>query len=454
MRGMGMRQTKQRNGAVRRLWLFMLLAAMTAGALMISLSACSPSEPPGGIAGDDVQGAQDGQKHSDGQETPAPLSPVQLSILCAGDVMAHETQLKAQYDAVTDTYDFSNNYMYVKKYIEQADLAICNVETTFRGGKPTGYPAFNSPDSLADALKGAGFDIAATANNHMMDTGFDGMQRTLQVLRDAGLTTTGSRFAGEKSYSITDVKGVSVAVVAATYETPVVNGSRTINGNRLSEEARALINSFGYETLDQDLQALKESIADARAAGAQIVVAYLHWGEEYQRSPNDWQQRIAETVAGFGADVIFASHPHVLQPVDYLYVKDDGSVLSAEEAASATDARKVPVFYSLGNFISNQRQETLDNRYTEQGMLAGVELVWDAQNQRISDISMNVLPVWVDRYKVGGTQNYRLIPLDGDMEQNEALGVSGHLQRAKQALEDVRALIGNQFLHDNCPQAQ
>lgn len=453
-------------GSSKKLWLILLLMVLAAGALAIPLFVHLEGNPLGGGEADDLQG----------QESE-PIPPVQLSITCVGDIMAHTTQLTAQYDSATDTYDFSNNYIYVKDYISKADLALCNVETTFRGGTPTGYPAFNSPDSLASAIADAGFDVAITANNHMMDTGFDGMQRTLEVLRNAGLVTTGSRYEGEKNYNIVDVKGVKTAVVAYTYETPMVNGRRTINGNGLSDQAKALINSFSYSSLDQDLEVLKQSIEDARADGAQLVIAYLHWGEEYQRSPNDWQQTIAAKVAGFGADVIFASHPHVLQPMEYIYVEEDGHKDENESGDASTadgdvavgdgadgddvpgdggtqvKTRKVPVFYSMGNFISNQRQETLDNRYTEQGMLANVELTWDVENQEILEISMNAMPVWVDRYKTGGKQAYYLIPLDNAMNSNETLNTSGHLKRAKQALEDVRQLLGDEFLSDSCPPA-
>ena len=412
---------------------------------------------------------------------PEPLPPIELSFTCVGDIMAHSTQLTAQYDSGTDTYDFTNNYIYVKDYISQADLALCNVETTFAGGKPTGYPAFNSPDSMATAMKDAGFDVALTSNNHMLDRGFNGMQRTLDVLREAGMITVGSRKDGEKRYAVTEVKGVKVGVVAYTYETTGVNGQRTMNGSAMSNESKALINSFAYPKLDEDLAYLKQDMDDARAEGAQIVIVYLHWGEEYQRSPNDWQQSIAARVAGYGADIIFASHTHVPQPVEYLYVTADGTVsheppeaqtddaIAEEGDAAADDAvaeegdteaddavaavRKVPVFYSMGNFISNQRAETLDNRYTEQGMLANVAVTWDQETESISRISMDVLPTWVDRFKADGKQNYYIIPLDNALNSNETLARSGHLSRAKQALEDVRRLIGDEFMSLSCPPA-
>lgn len=362
---------------------------------------------------------------------PEPMieEPIDLKISCVGDVMVHKPQLKAQYNSQTDSYDFTNNFEYVKKYIEQADLALCNVETTFRGKPYSGYPVFSAPESLAVALKNAGFDVAITANNHMMDTGFSGMQRTLEVLRNAGFVTAGSRNQGEDSYALKEAKGVKFAIMAYTYETPSNAGRTTINGNVIREEAEPLFNHFNYNTLDEDLQKLSNDIQQARSEGAEIVICYLHWGEEYQRSPNEWQQHIARTVVDMGADIIFASHPHVLQGMELI--------------ENQTTGKKVPVFYSMGNFISNQRAETLNNRYTEQGMIATVNLSYMKSTAQILTISQEVMPTWVDKYRSGGKDVYTIVPLDENLENNSSLVVSGHVNRAKQALTDINELLAD-----------
>lgn len=111
-----------------------------------------------------------------------------------------------------NSYSFTDNYEYVRSYIEDADLALCNVETTFRGRTPHGYPTFNAPDELAYALADVGFDVGITSNNHMMDTGFDGMQRTLEVLRNQGMTTVGSRYAGEDTWSLIEKNGLKIGL--------------------------------------------------------------------------------------------------------------------------------------------------------------------------------------------------------------------------------------------------
>lgn len=353
---------------------------------------------------------------------------VQMSILCVGDVMSHNPQTVAQYNGETGKYNYNNNFKYVKQYIESADLALCNVETTFAGKPYSGFPLFSAPDALAGALKRAGFDVGITANNHMADKGFDGIQRTLRVLEKKGLAATGSvKEETDARYLIQDVKGVKVGIVAFTYETGSGQGSVSINGSVVSDEVAAHINSFNFNTMEEDLPKIKEAMDGARSAGAEILIVYYHWGEEYQKEANKYQKELARETAAMGADMIFASHPHVLQETDYLTVEGK--------------TQKVPVFYSMGNFISNQRTETLGNRYTEQGLIAQVELTY-SEKDGIREITMNGIPTWVDKYYSSGKQVYEIVPLDDNLGENEALAASGHLSRAEQALEDANGILG------------
>ncbi|MBK5246268.1 MAG: CapA family protein [Peptostreptococcaceae bacterium] len=362
------------------------------------------------------------------EEKPAE-KPVNLEIVCVGDIMVHEPQLASQYNAETGTYDYNNNFKYVKKYIDQADLAIGNFEGTF-GGKPySGYPAFSTPDELAAALKNTGFDVAITANNHMVDTGNSGVIRTLEVLREAGMTTSGSRMdPNEPRYSINNVNGVNVGIVSYTYESSGSGTDVAINGNYISAETAQLINSFSYNSLDADLEKIKIVVDDAKNEGADLIVLYLHWGEEYQQVPNKWQEQIVKSaVEEMNVDIIFASHTHVIQKM--------------EMVKSETTGKNVPVFYSMGNFISNQREETVQNRYTEQGMIARVELEYMVSTKELIFVKMSYTPTWVDKYKRNGKTVYEVIPLDAEMETNPALIESGHLLKAKQALEDINGIL-------------
>lgn len=403
-------------GVGRRIFLALALAAV---AVLVGLLSLGLAEEPAAPlpAEPEVPAVEE-----------APPEPVALSFVCVGDIMVHRSQIASQYDTATGLYDYTDNFRFVRERIRSADLALANVETTFAGGTPTGYPSFNAPDALADALADTGFDVAITANNHLYDKGLAGLERTLGILRIAGMETAGTQLADEPAYALVEVKGVRVAVVAYTYETPSTDGRTYINGVLLPTEHAERVNSFSHERLDADLAEVGAVIADARVAGADVVVLYYHWGEEYQRSPNLWQRQIAERTADLGADIIFASHPHVLQ--------------AAEMVRGPETGRDVPVFFSMGNFLSNQRAETLDNRFTEQGMLAWVDLVFDPETRTVQSAAMRVTGTWLDKYKEGGRDRYAIVPLDQELEHNEALAASGHRGRALQARDDLRSLFG------------
>lgn len=347
-----------------------------------------------------------------------------ITLVAGGDIMAHRPQLAAQFNAASGQYNFDNNFQYIKPYIEKADFAMCNVETTFGGEPYSGYPLFNSPDSLATAIKNAGFDLAFTSNNHMLDTGLKGVERTIKILRENKLLVSGSFLEGEKNYIIADVKGIPTAFIGYTYRTPEVSGYPTVNGNRVTEEISRRINSFGFENLDNDLEQLKNSIKQAKKDGAKLIVTYFHWGIEYQRQENEKQQYIAKKAAKFGSDIIFASHPHVEQPLKGIKIKN----------------KVVPVFYSMGNFLSNQRADTVNNRYAEQGAIARAKIYF--KGDKIENIEADIIPTWVNKYNLRGKINYAIIPLDKNFDKNPAILASGNINKARQALNDQIELFG------------
>jgi len=402
---------------------------------------------------------------------------ISLTLRCVGDIMGHLSQLIANYDKATGTYDFSGDYAYVKSYIQEADLALCNVETTFLGnGDYKGYPYFNSPDQLAFDIANAGFDVALFANNHILDTRLAGLDRSLTVLRDAGMQTAGARKEGEERTVIVPVSGVNIGIVAYTYETGLYQGHRTLNGSIMPNGAEDLINSFRYYELEEDLASIASDISAVKADGADIVIAYFHWGEEYQRKASKTQKEMARYAAEAGADIVFASHPHVLQEIEEIVmeypvvapapveevVEEESWIVKLRMALGLIDeetdadvvqeiptvkTRVVPVFYSMGNFISNQRQETLDNRYTEQGMIASVQLTYVVETKEIKDVKTEFIPTWVEKYSKGGQTEYAILPLVGDFQENSELEASGHLERAQQALTDMIELIGGEYLY-------
>ncbi|MBQ3390140.1 MAG: CapA family protein [Firmicutes bacterium] len=389
-----------------------------------------------GIAlGANLSGHIAGDGDGKGLFEPEPVVEVsQITMVCAGDIMAHKPQYNSALQA-DGTYDFTDNYAYIKDYIEAADIAFCNVETVFGGQAPRGYPTFCAPDELAANLKSVGFDVAITSNNHMLDCGSDGVLRNLEVLQAAGLRTVGSQLTEEEAnFIIVPAQGLNVGVVAYTYQT----SPTTINAINIPSAIATRVNSFDPDNWETDIAKIEADVQGARDAGADMVVCYFHWGEEY--SPvRDYQREMASRLAGdSGMDVIFASHPHICQEAEVLW--------------SDKYQKNVPVYYSIGNFISNQRQETLGGRKNvEDGILAGVTFDVTRTDGVLTSITLSkadVLPTWVNRYQRGGAWAYHVVPLDNNFAECPSITASGMLSRATASLERTTELINSQYPKD------
>jgi len=360
------------------------------GALFIVLSSPFSDAHPIGINPTNL-----GQSDS----IPEPKNEqVTIRISSVGDIMAHQTQLTAQKQA-DGTYNFDNNFTYMKELFNGSDVMIGNLETTFAGAKIgySAYPRFNTPDALAAAIKNAGINLVATANNHTYDNGGEAMLRTLDVLHRQGLETFGTqKTIEEKNYVIREVKGVKIGFASYTYESGKnPEGLKTINGLPVSKSFEPLLNSFDPYEPEADILKMKEVAAQMKADSAEFLVFVVHWGKEYKQTPSDSQVLVAEALNEAGVDVIFGSHPHVVQPIDFI----------------VNDSTKHMTFvaYSMGNFISNQRYESMDNYNTEDGLFIGVEIEKIAANKpQLKQVFYE--PTWVNRYKQGGKYYFEVVP--------------------------------------------
>jgi len=330
-----------------------------------------------------------------------------ITIASIGDILIHNTVYYAAYDPSTHSYDFNRQFQYVKPYLESADITIANLETTLAGPEKgySSYPKFNTPDSILDALKGCGVDILTAANNHRMDTGVPGFYRTIRVVQNQGLDIIGVKAEEkEKTYVIKDIKGVKVAFLNFGYSYPLGDGSLDINGLILPVDMSGLLDTFDPRDLEKSTAVLANRISDAKNEGAELIVVCMHWGDEYHRLPNDFQQRLASRIVALGANVIFGGHPHVLQPVVYL--------ASSEES-------RTPVFYSLGNFISDQRKETVDDVYTEQGLIAKVTFRVQ-KNKQPQPVHTEAIPTWVNKKIINNRFVYEVIPAKEALKDKDA----------------------------------
>ncbi len=413
--------------------------------LFSGLTACTPhyaeeTSPPAEEIDPVSNGNQEIQKNDANNEQSAKDEEKEILISAVGDLMVHAPQLEAQYNSKRGTYDFTNNFQYVKPYIERADLALANLETVLagEGHNFTGFPLFNSPDELADALKYAGFQVISTANNHSYDRGLDGITRTLSVLEDRDLNGIGTRRnLDENSYIVKDVQGMRVGLSAFTYETPRINNQRSINGIPLSDQAAELIDSFSYEELDTDLEKMLDRIHQLRDEGADLVIFFMHWGTEYQREPNTHQKKLAEKLIDGGVDIILGSHPHVVQPMTLL---------------ETPSGREGLVVYSMGNFLSNQREKYLNRPYTEDGVITHIRVKKCAEGN-LSYPKVGYTPTWVHRFQQEGQHVYHILPLRDAIDHPTAFNIDHEkdLMRAENSYQNTQAVLKEKTVKKDLP---
>ena len=344
--------------------------------------------------------------------TTEPAVPVKISeatVGSSGDVLIHVPIFNAAYSSSTKTYDFSNIFTHISKYIKDCDYFVANLETTLggteNGRKYTGYPMFNSPDEITDALKNAGVDCLLTANNHCYDTKSTGLMRTQEIVEQAGFDHIGTRTSeAENKYLVKDVNGINFGMVCYTYETETKQENRkALNGILVGEDSSNLIHSSDYTKLDAFYTEMKEQIKLMKAAGADVLVAYLHWGNEYQLEANNHQKEIAQKLCDMGIDVIVGGHPHVIQPVE-LITSTDGK-------------RKMVCVYSMGNMVSNQRKQHmgLKTGHTEDGMIFKMTFSKYSDGSVTFD-KIKVIPTWVNLHTSGGKSVYSIVPLGREMD--------------------------------------
>ena len=327
------------------------------------------------------------------EEEPEP-EPVEtftdIRIAAVGDIMVHSTQLTSAYDNESGTYNFKPVFEDVKQILNAADLTIANLETTTAGPSReyTGYPIFNSPDELIDAIKYAGVDVLSTANNHSLDTGRDGLKRTVSVIREKGLDSVGTYDENSDGrVLIKDVDGIKIAILSYTEST---NG---LGAQYAKEDLDSMLNMMEEEKIMSDIR-------EAKSLGADLIITYMHWGQEYMPEPNEKQVQLAHRMAEEGADVILGSHPHVIQKSEFI----------------ETNGRQTFVIYSMGNFVSNQRIETLGSEYenTEDGVIVNLDIRKSDLTGETTIQNVEYVPTWVLRHMEQGKSKYtyRILPIE------------------------------------------
>lgn len=258
-----------------------------------------------------------------------------LTLIMGGDALLHASVYN---DAKkeNDTYDFSPMLKTLENIIPQYDLAFYNQETIL-GGKELGlstYPAFNSPQEFGDNMLSLGFNLISLANNHTLDRGEKAVRSSLAYWRDKPALTAGSyeSFQTRNTPKILEKNGITYALLAYTYGT---------NGIPVPKGKEYLVNVYTKTMLENDIKAIRDKV--------DLLIVSMHWGIEYEFEPSAEQKKYAKLLADLGVDLVIGTHPHVVQPVEYI-----GDTL---------------VFYSLGNLISAQKGTN-----KRIGMLGSVEI--------------------------------------------------------------------------------
>lgn len=312
----------------------------------------------------------------------------ELSMVFTGDIMCHNTQFKDAYS--NGTYDFKYVFDDIKDYISTPTLAIGNLETTFAGGTKeyTGYPMFNSPPELATNLKDIGFDILTTCNNHSMDTGYKGVENTLNVLDGLGIKHTGtSRSEAEQNTILYHTEGdLKIAFLAYTYGT---------NGIAIPSDK-----SYAINLINKDF--ILKQINQAKSEGANAIIACMHWGVEYNTSHTPEQLDLSNFLFENGVDIIVGNHPHVSEPWESRQI-------------TTADGKQKNVFlvYSLGNLMSGQTQTN-----TQTSALLNIEISKSNKNEYIDIKNVSYIPIFT--YSNPKFKNYKILDINKTIAEYES----------------------------------
>ncbi len=251
-----------------------------------------------------------------------------VSFVAVGDNLIHDTIYEQAAARSSSGYDFTDAYERVAELIEKPDVAILNQETIISTEhNVSSYPMFNSPVEVGEEMLKIGFDVFNIATNHSIDCGEKGLISAINFWKSKNAITTGAYLNSEDYADIpmNEVNGVKIAYLGLTEST---------NGLSLPDDTEVIL------VLASEESRIQQRIMQAKEK-ADVVIVNAHWGNEYTHEPTENQRQLAEKMASWGADIIIGTHPHVIQPVEYI---------------DNADGRRTLVAYSLGNFISAQNR--------------------------------------------------------------------------------------------------
>ena len=300
-----------------------------------------------------------------------------VSLVMVGDALLHSSVYNDAYK--NGTYDFSSQLEFIGPIIKNYDLAFYNQETVL-GGAELGlsdYPTFNSPKEFGDKMIELGFNIVNLATNHTIDRGEKAVLSSFEYWnskKDQVLFAGSySSFDEASKIPIKEKNGIKYAMLSYTYGT---------NGIPIPKGKEYLVNIYSDEKAKADIEKIRDKV--------DLLLVSMHWGQEYRTDPTDEQKREAKYLSELGADIIIGTHPHIIEPIEYI----NGTL----------------VIYSLGNFISAQSTNNDYNTMVE--LMSFVDIIKETKGGkssiRIENLNNELL---YNYYKTGGKwYNFKVIP--------------------------------------------
>ena len=298
-------------------------------------------------------------------------------IMANGDLLYHDI-IYISAKKSDGSYDFHENFEYVKPWLKQADLVLGDFEGTVnKDHYLAGYPLFNAPGEVMDAIKDAGYQVLDLAHNHILDSQIEGVVSTADAIEKAGMTPIGVYTHEPRDKApivIKEVNGIKVALLAYSY------GFNGIEQSISQEDYNRYLSDLDEDKMKAEIERAEKE--------ADITIIMPQMGVEYQIEPTEEQKKLYHKMIDWGADIIFGGHPHVVEPAET--VEKDGD--------------KKLIIYSMGNFISNQRIETMQDvenaKWTERGVLMDVTIKKKSGKTTIETAQAH--PSWVSRTPKGG----------------------------------------------------
>ena len=311
------------------------------------------------------------------EKTTATEQETSARIMANGDLLYHDI-IYISAKKADGTYDFHENFEYVKPWLKQADLVLGDFEGTVnKDHYLAGYPLFNAPGEVMDAIKDAGYQVLDLAHNHILDSQIEGVVSTADAIEKAGMTPVGVYTHESRDKAplvIKEVNGIKVAILAYSY------GFNGIEQSISQEDYNRYLSDLDEDKMKAEIERAEKE--------ADITIIMPQMGVEYQIEPTEEQKKLYHKMIDWGADIIFGGHPHVVEPAET--VEKDGD--------------KKLIIYSMGNFISNQRIETMQDvenaKWTERGVLMDVTIKKKSGKTTIETAKAH--PSWVSRTPKGG----------------------------------------------------